>query len=172
MNPKIVVSILGAVALGSCEKKPEASGVSPEVATLLRKVQQENGLDDDRLRKSLDQWVKFNEAVSEVAGSGDITAEELKEAVVSSNAAVKVVSEQISTGELMNVALLDGLVSGKEAEMKEHLRQEVAKAYRKAGEKKTEPVNAKLIEKVEALRKKDPGLDEMIRAEATAGDDP
>ena len=59
-----------------------------------------------------------------------------------------------------------GLLSGKEAEMKEHLRQEVAKAYRKAGEQKSESVNAKLIEKVEALRKKDPALDEMIRREA------
>lgn len=154
------------VTVGSCGKKPEGPEVSPEVAALLRRVQQENGLDDDRLRKSLDRWVKVNEAISEVAGSGEITAEELKEAVVSSRIAVKVVGEQISTSELMNVALLDGLLSGKEAEMKEHLRQEVAKAYRKAGEQKSESVNAKLIEKVEALRKKDSALDEMIRREA------
>jgi hypothetical protein len=166
MIPRLAISVLCVVAFGSCERKSEAAGVSPEVAALLRRVQQENGLDDDRLRMSLDQWVQFNEAVSEVAGSGGITAEELKEAVVSSKTAVKVVSEQISTSDLMNVALLDGLVSGKEAEMKEHLRQEVAKAYGKAGEQKSESVNAKLIEKVEALRKKDPALDEMIRREA------
>lgn len=166
MIPRLAISVLCVVAFGSCERKSEAAGVSPEVAALLRRVQQENGLDDDRLRMSLDQWVQFNEAVSEVAGSGGITAEELKEAVVSSKTAVKVVSEQISTSDLMNVALLDGLVSGKEAEMKEHLRQEVAKAYGKAGKQKTEPVNAKLIEEVEALRKKDPALDELIRGEA------
>lgn len=168
MFPKIAVSILGVMALGSCEKKLEGPQISPEVAALLRRVQQENGLDDDRLRKSLDQWVKFNEAVSEVAGGGEITAEELKEALVSSKTAVKVVSEQMSAGELMNVVLLDGLVSGKEAEMKEHLRREVAKAYRKAGEQKKEPVNARLIQKVDALRKKDPALDQMIR-EGSAG---
>ncbi len=167
MMPRLAISVLCVVTFGSCGKKPEGPEVSPEVAALLRRVQQENGLDDDRLRKSLDQWVKFNEAVAGVAGSGEITAEELKEVVVSSKMAVKVVSEQISTSELMNVALLDGLVSGKEAEMKEHLRREVAKAYGKAGEQKTEPVNAKLIEKVEALRKKDSALDEMIRREAT-----
>jgi len=166
MMPRLAISVLCVVTVGSCGKKPEGPEVSPEVAALLRRVQQENGLDDDRLRKSLDQWMKFNEAVAEVAGSGEITAEELKEAVVSSRIAVKVVGEQISTSELMNVALLDGLLSGKEAEMKEHLRQEVAKAYRKAGEQKSESVNAKLIEKVEALRKKDPALDEMIRREA------
>lgn len=169
MFPKIAVSILGVMVLGSCDKKPEGPQVSPEVAALLRRVQQENGLDDDRLRKSLDQWVKFSEAVSEVAGSGEITAEELKEAVVSSKTAAKVVSEQISAGELTKVALLDGLVSGKEAEMKEHLRQEVAGAYRKAMEGKTERVNARLIEDVEALRKKDPALDGMIR-EGSAGE--
>jgi hypothetical protein len=169
MIPRLAILVLCVVAFGSCERKPEGPEVSPEVAALLRRVQQENGLDDDRLRKSLDQWVKFNEAVSEVAGSGEITAEELKEAVVSSKTAVKVVSEQMSAGELMNVALLDGLVSGREAEMKEHLRREVAKAYRKAAERKTEPVNSKLIEKVEALRKKDPALDQMIR-EGAAGE--
>lgn len=167
MFPKIVVSILGVMALGSCEKKPEGPQVSPEVAALLRRVQQENGLDDERLRKSLDQWVKVNEAISEVVGSGGITPEEIKKAVVASKETVKVVGEQISTSGLMNVALLDGLVSGKEAEMKEYLRQEVAKAYRKAGEQKTEPVSAKLIEKVEALQKKDPALDEMIRVESS-----
>jgi hypothetical protein len=171
MIPKIAVSILGAVALGSCEKKPEGPEVSPEVAALLRRVQQENGLDDDRLRKSLDQWMKFSEGIGEFSGSGEITAEELKEAVVSSKETVKIVSDQISMGEIMNVALLDGLVSGKEAEMKDHLRREVAKTYRKAGEKKTEPVNAKLIEKVEALQKKDPALDGMIRAEVREGED-
>lgn len=171
MNPKTVVSILGAVALGSCEKKPEAPEVSPEVAALLRKVQQENGLDDDRLRKSLDQWVKFNVVISEITGSGEITAEELKEAVASSKETVKIVSEQISMGEFMNVIVLDGLVSGKDAEMRDYLRREVAKAFREAGERKSEPMNAKLIEKVEALRKKDPALDEMIRAGAREGDD-
>lgn len=163
MISRRVISVICVMALGSCGKKPEGPEVSPEVAALLRRVQQENGLDDDRLRESLDQWVKFNEALSEVAGSGEITAEELKEAVVSAKIAVKVVSEQISTSDLMNVALLDGLVSGKEAEIKEHLRREVAKAYGKAGEQKTEPVNAKLIEEVEALRKKAPALDELIR---------
>lgn len=171
MFSKIAVSILGLTALGSCEKKPEGAPVSPEVAALLQRVQQENGLDDDRLRKSLDQWVKFNEVVSEVAGSGEITAEEFKEAVVSSKAAVKAVSEQMSAGELMKVALLDGLVSGKEAETRAHLRQEVAGAYRMAMEGKTEPVNARLIEKVDALRKKDPALDQMIRDEAMEGED-
>ena len=168
---KVALCILGVMALGSCEEKPEGPEVSPEVAALLRRVQQENGLDDDRLRKSLDQWVKFGEGISEAVGSGEITAEELKEAVASSKETVKIVSEQISLGEIMNVSLLDGLVSGKEAEMKEHLRQEVAKACRKAGELKSEPVNAKLIEKVEALRKKDPALDEMIRGEAMEGED-
>lgn len=169
MIQRLAISVICGVAFGSCERKPEAAGVSPEVAALLQRVQQENGLDDDRLRKSLDQWVKFNEAVSEVAGSGEITAEELKEAVVSSKTAVKVVSEQMSAGELMKVALLDGLVSGKEAEMKEHLRQEVAGAYRKAAEQKTDAVNARLIEKVDALRKKDPALDQMIRDGAAGG---
>lgn len=171
MTPKIAVSILGVMALGSCEKKPQGPEVSPQVAALLRRVQQENGLDDDRLRKSLDQWAKFSEGISELAGSGEITVEELKEAVVFSKETVKIVSEQISMGEIMNVALLDGLVSGKEAEMKDHLRREVAKAYRKAGEGKTEPMNAKLIEKVEALWKKDPALEAMIRGEAREGDD-
>lgn len=171
MIPKIALPILGMMALGSCERKPTAPEVSPEVAALLRRVQQENGLDDDRLRKSLDQWVKFSEGMGEFSGSGEITAEELKEAVVSSKETVKIVSEQISMGEVMNVALLDGLVSGKEAEMKDHLRREVAKAYRKAGEEKTEPVNAKLIEKVEALWKKDPALEAMIRGEAIEGED-
>ena len=170
MIPRLAISVLFVVTFGSCGKKPEGPEVLPEVTALLRRVQQENGLDDDRLRMSLDRWVKFNEAVSGVAGSGEITAEELKETVGSSKMAVKVVGEQISTSELMNVALLDGLLSGKEAEMKEHLRQEVAKAYRKAGEQKTEAGNAKLIEKVEALRKKDPALDEMIRREATEED--
>jgi hypothetical protein len=172
MMPRLAISVLCVVTFGSCGKKPERPEVSPEVAALLRRVQQENGLDDDRLRKSLDQWVKFNEAVSEVAGSGEITVEELKEAVVSSRAAVKVVSEQISAGELTKVAYLDGLVSGEEAEMKEHLRQEVAGAYRKAAEQKMNAVNAMLIEEVEALRKKDPALDEMIRdgAEGEGGE--
>ena len=170
MIPRLAIPVLCVMALGSCKKKPEGPEVSPEVAALLRKVQQENGLDDDRLRKSLDQWVKFNDVISEVAGSDEITPEKIKEAVASSKETVKIVSEQVSMGEFMNVVVLDGLVSGKEAEMKDHLRREVAKAYRKAGERKTEPVNAKLIEKVEALRKKDPALDELIR-EGAAGEE-
>ena len=171
MIPKIVGAILGVMALCSCEKKPEGPEVSPEVAALLRRVQQENGLDDDRLRKSLDQWVKFSEGIGEFSGSGEITAEELKEAVVSSKETVKIVSEQVSMGEFMNVVMLDGLVSGKETEMRDYLRREVAKAYRIATERKEHFNNAKLIEKVEVLRKKDPALDEMIRGGVREGGD-
>lgn len=171
MFPKIAVSILGVMALGSCEKKPEGAPVSPEVAALLQRVQQENGLDDDRLRKSLDQWVKFSEGIGELSGSGEITAEELKEAVVSSKETAKIVSEQISTGEFMNVVVLDGLVSGKETEMRDYLRREVAKAYRMATERKEHFNNAKLIEKVEVLRKKDPALDKMIGGGVREGGD-
>jgi hypothetical protein len=171
MIQKMAASILGVMALCSCDKKPEAPEVSPEVAALLRRVQQENGFDDDRLRKSLDQWVKVHEAVSEATRSGEITPDELKESILASKDAVKVISEQISLGEFMNVSLLDGLVSGKEAEMMDYLRREVVEAWQKAEDRKTNPMNAKLIEKVEALRKKDPALDEMIRAEAIEGDD-
>jgi hypothetical protein len=167
MIPRLAISALCGVAFGSCEKKSEGPGVSPEVAALLRRVQQENGLDDDRLRKSLDQWVKTHQAASEFLGSGKITPEELKESVASAKETVRMVGEQISQGDLMNVGLLDGLVSGKEAEMKDHLRREVARAYRKAAERKADPVHAGLIEKVEALREKDPALDGMIRAEAS-----
>lgn len=171
MNSQVAVSILCTVILGSCEKKPEAPEVSPEVAALLHRVQQENGLDDDRLRESLDQWVKFNVAISEITGSGEITPDELKEAVVASKDAVKAINEQSSHGEFLNVALLDGLVSGKAAEMKDNLRREVANAYRKAELRRTNPLNARLIKKIEALRKKDALLDETIRGEVVEGDD-
>lgn len=167
MIQKVAVSILGVMALCSCEKKQEGLEVSAEVAALLRRVQEENGLDDDRLRKSLDQWVKFNVAISEITGSGEITPDELKEAVLASKDAVKAINEQSSIGELMNVALLDGLLSGKEAEMTDYLRRDVVKAYRKAELRRTNPLNASLIEKIEALRRKDTALDELIRVGGT-----
>ncbi len=67
----------------------------------------------------------------------------------------------------MNVALLDGLLSGKEAEMTDYLRRDVVKAYRKAELRRTNPLNASLIEKIEALRRKDTALDELIRVGGT-----
>ena len=155
------------MALGSCEKKSAGPEVSPEVAALLRRVQQENGLDDDRLRKSLDQWVRLNVTISEITGSGEITPDELKEALLASKDALKAVNEQVTLGEFMNVTVLDGLVSGKEDDIKDYLRRDIVKAWRKAEDGRTAPMNSKLIEKVELLRKKDPALDEMIRREVS-----